>query len=225
MRHHARSCAKHECTTYKLIKVQKVRRPFVGLHKYALVVWVSGGSTSPCCYALCLMHLGLNEGRLEEWVFLYTTSGICIKSIKSCVFLLVMLFQVNSREAQEDVDLGEVFVQDLEMVTWWFEIRKKLRHFYWFIPIVFPPTCFWSWGTVCGLMMPLFYGLWFRFISTASCVALNMRRARPLRQQFLNMSGWLVLCRYCQVNSWCVLWQRLVFFLLMMMIFLWFFVS
>ena len=38
-----------------------------------------------------------------------------------------MFFQVNSQEAQEDVDLGEVFVQDLEMVTWWFETTKEVE--------------------------------------------------------------------------------------------------
>lgn len=99
-----------------------------------------------------------------------------------------MFFQVNSREAQEDVDLGEVFVQDLEMVTWWFE--KKLKQFYWFIPIVFPTDLFEA-EALCAVWWCLsstVFGFVWPVEMTASYVALNMRRARPLRQRFLNVS-------------------------------------
>ena len=154
-------------------------------------------------FALCTLGW-MKEDLRSESSYLSTTSGICIKSIKSCVFLLVMFFQVNSREAQEDVDLGEVFVQGLEMVTWWFEIRKKLNQFDWFIPIVFLPTC-----------LKLRHRVWFDDASLLwSLVSFDLSRWQQVASHWtwdgpdLWGSGWLCVV-HCQVYSW---WWRLVFF-------------
>ena len=174
------------------------------------------------------MHLGLNEGRLEEWVFLYTTSGICIKSIKSCVFLLVMFFQVNSREAQKRCRSWRSLCSRLrngDMVSW---NSKEFET----VLLIF------SHSISTDLFLKLRHRLWFDDASLLwSLVSFDLSRWQQVTSHWtwdgpdLWGSGFW-MCRCCQVNSW---WWRLVlcfcfsydcFLMMMMMIFvLWFLVG
>ena len=174
--------------TYNLIKGQKVRRPFVGLHKYALVVWVSGGSTSPCCYALCLMHLGLNEGRLEEWVFLFIYNIRDLHQIdqKLCVpFGYVFPSQLtrSPRRCRSWRSLCSR-LRNGDMVIW----NTKEVEPVWLIYSHSIPTDLFKAEAPCVVwwcLSSMVFGFVWPVEMTASCVALNMRRARPLRQRLV----------------------------------------
>lgn len=63
----------------------------------------------------------------------------------------------------------------------------------------------WSWGTVCGLMMPLFYGLWFRLTCRDDS---KLRRTEHETGPTFEAAVFECVV-YCQVSSW---WWRLVLF-------------